>query len=1152
MTIIKSITAKGFKSFAKPTELVFGNTYNVIIGPNGSGKSNVADAMCFVLGKSSAKGLRAEKSANLIYNGGKTKDPAKFAEVTIVFDNSNNTFPIKDKEISVTRLVKQSGNSVYKINDEVMTRQQVVDMLGAARIDPDGHNIVLQGDIVRFMDMRPEDRRELVEEVAGISVYEDKKQKAISELDNVEMKLKEASIVLTERETYLKELKKDRDQALKYKELEKNIKDNKATYIHLQIKAKETERDSVESKIASQQQELEKVKAKIEEIKKSVEEKKEEVKTLTTELDTKGEKEQLKLNKEIDDLKTSIVRDESRVEVCKTEIGRIKSRAQQLKKDLEDIDSKISELTKQKSDFTKNISELSKEEKSVHDLIEKFKSRHGINNLDFSKVDEIDAKIESQQQEIVNVGGKKQELLAKRGVLLSNIKSADDKISQRLNVKKEDEEKINNLKTMKSEFRKLTSDLSKFLDESSSLSIQLSNARQKFVATTEDLARMRARQIGVSERVSGDTSIKRVLELKKGIIGTVSDLGKVPSKYNLALEVAAGQRIKSVVVDNDGVAAGCIKYLRDNKLGVVTFLPMNKLNPQQVSDEARKLSKMPGVKGLAIDLISYDPRYRNVFLFVLGSTMVVDDIEVARRIGVGKARMVTLEGDLVEPSGAMIGGFRRSVGAFKEKDLDADVDRLDGDVRRLSTIISTLEERRTENDDRIFKLRERKAVVEVEIATLERSVGISTDVASLKEEKSGYEKSAREIDNDLKKVELTIQEYDTGLASLKEQREAIRKALSDSKISGELSKLEERRQAVSLKVIQINGELKSIDARVNTVHIAEKDRINNILRQQEKEREGFDAEITNLTAALKAKKDDLKQKELMEKKYANEFKSLFAKRNKVNETINDRENLILREGDKIKYVESRINSMTIERAKVVAELEGLNKEFEDYTDAKIRRNASLEELKYEIKKFEQLLNNMGNVNLRALEIYEEVNKQYEEITGKVEKLRTEKEDVINLMQEIDGKKQDIFMRTFREIHKNFKEIFGSLSTKGEAHLEVETPENVFEGGIDIKVKITGSKFLDIKSLSGGEKTLAALSFIFAIQEYNPASFYLFDEVDAALDSRNSELLSKLIQKYSSKAQYIVISHNDKVITDADQIYGVSMQEGVSKVVSLKV
>ena len=267
MTIIKSITAKGFKSFAKPTELVFGNTYNVIIGPNGSGKSNVADAMCFVLGKSSAKGLRAERSANLIYNGGKTKDPAKFAEVTIIFDNSNSTFPIKDKEVSVTRLVKQSGNSVYKINDEVMTRQQVVDLLGAARIDPDGHNIVLQGDIVRFMDMRSEDRRELVEEVAGISVYEDKKQKAIGELDNVESKLKEASIILTERETYLRELKKDRDQALKYKELEKNIKDNKATYIHLQIKAKETERDSVESKIASQQQELEKVKAKIEEIK---------------------------------------------------------------------------------------------------------------------------------------------------------------------------------------------------------------------------------------------------------------------------------------------------------------------------------------------------------------------------------------------------------------------------------------------------------------------------------------------------------------------------------------------------------------------------------------------------------------------------------------------------------------------------------------------------------------------------------------------------------------------------------------------------------------------------------------------------------------------------------------------------------------------
>ncbi|MFH1331767.1 MAG: chromosome segregation protein SMC [archaeon] len=1152
MTLIKNITAKGFKSFAKPTELVFGNSFNVIIGPNGSGKSNVSDAICFVLGKTSAKGLRAEKSANLIYNGGKSKDPAKFAEVSIVFDNSKNTFPVKEKDVKVTRVVKQSGNSVYRVNDEIMTRQQVVDLLNAARIDPDGHNIVLQGDIVRFTEMRPEERRELVEEVAGISVYEDKKQKALNELENVETKLKEAGIVLTERETYLKELKKDHDQALKYKELERGIKDNKATYVHLQINSKESDLQGVESKVNSQNNELSKVKGKIEEVRRDIDQRREDVKNITVELDSKGEKEQLRLAREIDELKTSVIKDESRVDTCKNELVRIKTRAQQLKKDLEGIDVKITELNKQKSAVNKSVQQLSSEESKFADLIEKFKSKHGIKNLDFSKIEDIDADIEKKQQEFVAIQGKRQELVARKNVLLSSIKAFEEKIGKALDLVKKDDGKADKLKELKSEIRKVDSDLKKFLDESSLLAVQLSNARQKFITATEDMARLRARQASVSERVSGDVSIKKVLELKKGILGTVSDLGKVPSNYNIALEVAAGARIKSVVVDTDATAANCIKYLKENKLGVVTFLPMNKINPLPISAEVKKLANQPGVMGFAVDLISYDPRFRNIFSYVFGSTLVVDNIEVARRIGIGRARMVTVEGDLIESSGAMIGGFRRSMGAFREKNLDTDISKIDSELSRLNSIVGTLEERRHENDDRIYKLRERKAVLEVEIINIERLISPSADVAALKEDKAGYERDVKSIDLDIKQFDSIFKKYDDELSSLKEQRDALRKAMSDSKISNEISQLEEKRQSISMKVIESKAELKNIDVQIQTIHLAEKERIASILRQQEKERESFENELNTLASAIKSKKEGLKEKEALERKYSSEFKSLFAKRNKITDQIKDRENLIIRENDKIKYIESRINSLTIERAKVVAELEGLNKEFEDYADAKIRRNVSLEDLRYEIKKFESLLNSMGNVNLRALEIYDEVSKQYEEITAKVEKLRVEKEDVLKLMQEIDSKKQEIFMKTFREIHKNFKEIFASLSTKGEAHLEIETPENVFEGGVDIRVRITGNKFLDIRSLSGGEKTLAALAFIFAIQEYSPASFYLLDEVDAALDSRNSELLSKLIQKYSSKAQYIVVSHNDKVITEADQIYGVSMQEGVSKVVSLKV
>ena len=277
-----------------------------------------------------------------------------------------------------------------------------------------------------------------------------------------------------------------------------------------------------------------------------------------------------------------------------------------------------------------------------------------------------------------------------------------------------------------------------------------------------------------------------------------------------------------------------------------------------------------------------------------------------------------------------------------------------------------------------------------------------------------------------------------------------------------------------------------------------------------------------------------------------------AKRNKYGQEIEKVEETIIAEEERVRGVENRRNEVAISRAKIVAEIEAMEKEFEIYKDGKIRRGVSFDELKKEIDEFDIIIRKIGNVNLRALEVYEDIRKDYEGLLEKAEKLKSEKDDVLYVMGEIDKKKTSAFMKTYDELNKNFEEIFKSLSSKGDAHLNLENKEEPLEGGVDIRVRIAGNKFLDIRGLSGGEKTLAALSFIFAIQEFNPASFYLMDEVDAALDKHNSEKLSKLISKYAKMAQYIVVSHNDNVISEAEQIYGVSMKEGISKVVSLRV
>ena len=273
---------------------------------------------------------------------------------------------------------------------------------------------------------------------------------------------------------------------------------------------------------------------------------------------------------------------------------------------------------------------------------------------------------------------------------------------------------------------------------------------------------------------------------------------------------------------------------------------------------------------------------------------------------------------------------------------------------------------------------------------------------------------------------------------------------------------------------------------------------------------------------------------------------------KIQEFIQNKETDLVREEEKIRNAQQRINSVNIDRAKVIAELEALEKEFEPYRNEKIRRNINFDEVKYEIQRLEKEFSRFGNVNLRALEIYEELEKEFEKLTEKHDKLRAEKEDVITMMNEIDSRKKELFMKTFNMINRKFMDIFTTLSDKGQAYMELEDPEKPLEHGVDIKVKLPGNRFMDIKSLSGGEKTLTTLAFIFSIQEFQPASFYLLDEVDAALDKHNSMKLSKLIKQYSNKAQYIVISHNDNVITEADQMYGISMQQGISKIVSLKI
>jgi len=1152
---------KGFKSFGHKVELEFGNDFNCVLGPNGSGKSNVLDALCFVLGKGSAKGLRAEKAANLVYNGGKKKEPAKQGEVSIFFDNTNKTFPTDDDFVKITRIIKHSGQSVYKINDEKRTRTQILDLLGMANIDPDGYNIILQGDIIRLIEMSAVERRNIIEDIAGISQYEDKKHKALKELDKVELKLNEADIILSERQTYLKELKKDRDQAMKYKGLADKLKASKATYTHSQIKNREAKQVKLDADIKKYEVRITNSQKTIDDLKKKIEEEQEKVAAIKKEIEEKGEKEQVRIMKDIEQLKIDIATNKTRISSNSNEIVRVQQRKDQLQGSLSEIDEKISELGSGKADMDKEKVSAQKQLIQVESKISAFRKKHQIEDSNALELDmdNLDNEAEEKQKEIQDLREEQQNQLREKDKVELYIRSVDDRITKVVEVEKEHRAEIDKLKQKKTEFKNTTLELNQLLNDDSSHASQLANAKDKLIGAREELTRLKAKASAIKQNLADSIATKSILDSKNRfgkVYGAISELGKVSSKYSTALQVAAGARIKSIVVDNDKTAANCIKHLKKNKLGTATFLPLNKIKKKGNSiDDA--ILKTSGVLGKAIDLIEYEPQLKNAFSYVFGSTVVVDNIDTARRIGVGTARMVTLDGDLAETSGAMHGGFRKKTGAsFQEKEVSNDIRSNEKSVADMESTCSRLEKIRAESEEKIVRLRNLKANLEGDIIRSEKSLHLdSEDLDASKKEKKQYMERLTKLDKDGQDISKKLDELVKGLTDIKIKKQQLRSRINEMRsptVLAELNTFEQKKVELKESLIRIEANIKNSNMQTANILLPEKENIVKIINQHEKEELSFKEETKNLKQKIKTQGQNLIEKEKIQKKFYGQYKGLFNEKDRLSNMLQKDESKVIRLEEEIRRVEQRSNILSVDNAAIKAELAGLFEEQKRYEGISLLRGKSEEELKKEIWQMERQMEQAGNINMRALEVYDQIEKEYNTLIEKREKLLSEKEEVLLMINEIETKKKDMFMETFEVIDGNFQKMFGALTTKGAAFLELENPKDPLAEGLRIKVRITGKKFLDIRSLSGGEKTLTALAFIFAIQEHEPASFYVFDEVDAALDKKNSEKLGLMIKKYSSRAQYVIISHNDTIISRADTLYGVSMNEhGMSKVVSLK-
>ncbi len=916
--------------------------------------SNVADGLCFVLGRLSIKSMRAAKARNLLFMGSKYIKPAREAMVEIVFDNKNRTFSIDTDEVSLKRIVRYNGQGVYKINDETKTRIDVVEMLAQAGIDPYGFNLILQGQIQTVVKMPAEDRRKIIEEVAGISIYESRKEKSLRELGKTEEKLKEISAILRERGAFLKNLDRERSQALKFKDIELMVKRCKASILTKRADEKTKEIGSIESSIAEKSTHKDKLRAGAEKIQKLLEEQSEKISHISKHIQQATGLEQETLHAQVANLKVEL---------------------EGLKVRRESYENRKLELARRMHEMQKSVPSL----------------EHEIKGL---------------KEESPLLAQKAQELKKKK---------------EELSLLEEERKHVLTLKT------------------------ELQSLRERIKDKERQLTRA---------AVTSEALLKQLEEYARALA--------YPTESDCAHAIlTARQGLAAYKKTLEGISKG--ELVHEKQISV----------SEADVTRAEKITK---------DVASID------VCPLCQSTITQEHVAHVTGDAHGKIKAAHEE----------INEARR---ALKE-------------------------------------LRQRRETLLGEINGLEEKLsGAEIELIRHKTMKERHEQLKKVVDE-----EKTVRDE---LVHLEQRRKMLEEKTID------VSKVEEQYERVMLEIEEISSRTKEDMDTTLLYKERELEGMRNIIKRSTKDLEDLEHQIKELGGNLHEKKGLLEVKEHQERELQARFKKLFEERESLQREVQEQNLELVESQNAVRAVEDQINYLKVGKAKLDAEREALQMELVEFGGVELIQG-SIAALDERLRKSQEALIQIGSINMRALEVFEDVKKEYDAVEQKVQTLEREKQEILGIIAEIDQKKKKSFMKTFRAMNALFSSNFLKLSSKGVAFLELENQEDIFAGGVNIVVKLAKGKYFDVTSLSGGEQTLVALSLLFAIQEYKPYHFYLFDEIDAALDKRNSERLAGLLNQYMRAGQYIVITHNDAIIGNANVLYGVSMHDGVSKILSLNV
>lgn len=1172
---------ENFKSFGKKLTVPFFPGFTAITGPNGSGKSNIADAILFVLGPKSSKAMRAGRLTDLIFNGGKKhKNPAKYCKVSLVFDNRQRRMPIDADEVTLTRMIKRAPlkndpdnyYTYYYINGKACTYTEFNNVLTHARISGDGYNIVQQGDVTNLIEMGGVDRRRIIDDIAGISNFDNDIKKAEKEKEEVDSNLERIGIILHEITTQLRQLKKDRDEAFRYKELKDQLYEIK-TKIALK-KKQEVEKQIAEinQQIQSYEHEQKTLTQKAAALKETYVSKQKELQELEQKIADVGGDEVEEIKEQIYSLRREEIKIEERINYANDEIQELQNnredystRLHEIEKELTDYETQrqqiITQIQTQQETLAEKETQLAQlketiaasDDKSMDLTCELAKMREEYDEKN-SQLHELKLEFDRLTKQIETIDHHLAELEETRSTYEFELKDIDWQTTEIKKERHEKTKKIKKLETQLFEKKKLETELTQQLSELDQAIRRLQQQQSKLQAEYD------AYQM-VSKKYN--PAVTEVLKARDsgvltGVHGTIAELAHVEKPYKTALAVAAGSRLQSIIVDDDKAAADAIRFLQRKQLGRATFLPLNKMIPGRPRGKALLAVKDEHAHGFAIDLVDFDERYRSAFWYVFGDTIVVDSLDDARRL-MGGVRLVDLQGTLIEASGAMRGGsIPKTQPSFEEidrKELEAVTQKLRqalSSQEELSAQLLSVKQEFAELEQTIQTLRlEEPNTPQLKDLDLQRKE-FTKKLDILREQVTKKTEEKNTLESRLNEITAAIDEITSYLEELDKRKEEKGKLLlqgTTKQDAQQMRLLEDEVKTLQGSVLSLSSEKDAIEKKIELLN-ERKEEILGEIRAIAENIEKYKTMIEESRDSRKSYQDQIQALAHVQEQMTGKIKEFTTRRDALYKEIVAIENDL----DKIN---TRIESYydLISRAKYrLPTLEDTVKELEEEmklygVEVTVDALPSVESLKDSMKVIEDSMRELEPVNMRALEEYEHQAARKNKLDEDIRHLKEQRKNLVKLVNEVTAKKEERFYEVFNEINKNFRKIYAELSEGGEAELILENPEHPFESGLTIKARPRGKKILLLSALSGGEKSIASLAFIFAIQQYDPSPFYVLDEVDMFLDGVNAETVSRMVKQNAMDSQFIMVSLRKIALKEANHVYGVTMRDdGISDMI----